>query len=260
MLGTGFSIKQCAVGVRNQGSIFNGATAVYIPSVLSSLWQDASGTVPVISDGDPVGRIEDQSGNGYDMIQTTAAARPTYRTDGARHWLEADGVDDQMTAATRFGLSASPALTIVAALRPISYIGNDDRVFHIGKVGTGTKVLAASLGAEGQSWRHDGGNARFGAIATGSDTVLSWWRAAAASFSAQHAAVDGVERGLISAANGSAEPVDTTSQACLFNRGPGGAQWGHMRLYGLVLYAQELPSGSRHAVEAGLAQQAGVTL
>lgn len=33
---------------------------------------------------------------GNHLVQPTSAARPTYQTDGFRHWLEFDGVDDKM--------------------------------------------------------------------------------------------------------------------------------------------------------------------
>ena len=72
---------------------------LYDPSDLTTLFQDAAGTIPVTSDGDPVGRINDKSGNGNHLTQAATSARPTYRTDGTRHWLEPDGVDDYLVAA-----------------------------------------------------------------------------------------------------------------------------------------------------------------
>lgn len=70
--------------------------AWYDPSDLTTLYQDAAGTVPVTSDGDPVGKMEDKSGNGNHATQSVSASRPVYRTDGALHWLEAGGVDDYL--------------------------------------------------------------------------------------------------------------------------------------------------------------------
>jgi hypothetical protein len=52
------------------------------------LFQDAAGTVPVTADGDPVGYMQDLSGNGNHATQETSASRPIYRTDGTLHWLE----------------------------------------------------------------------------------------------------------------------------------------------------------------------------
>jgi hypothetical protein len=74
--------------------------AWYDPSDLTTLFQDDAGTTPVVSDGDPVGLMQDKSGNGNDATQSVSASRPTYRTDGTLHWLEFDGVDDNMYSST----------------------------------------------------------------------------------------------------------------------------------------------------------------
>lgn len=78
--------------------------AWYDPSDLSTLFQDAAGTIPVTANGDPVGMIKDKSGNGKHATQTISASRPTYQTDGILHWLKLDGADDYL----EFNL---PALT-----------------------------------------------------------------------------------------------------------------------------------------------------
>ena len=70
--------------------------AWYDPSDLSTLFQDAAGTTPVTADGDPVGLMLDKSGNVSHAIQSVAASRPVYRTDGTLHWLQFDGVDDHL--------------------------------------------------------------------------------------------------------------------------------------------------------------------
>ena len=72
----------------------------YDPSDLSTLFQDTAGTTPVTTAGQTVGLMLDKSGNGYHATQPTAAARPTYQTDGTLHWLSFDGVDDFMVTPT----------------------------------------------------------------------------------------------------------------------------------------------------------------
>lgn len=63
----------------------NGEQGVwYDPSDLSTLFQDATGTTPVTSDGDPVGLMLDKSGNGNHATQSVSASRPTYRTGDER--------------------------------------------------------------------------------------------------------------------------------------------------------------------------------
>lgn len=76
------------------------------PSDLSTMFKDAAGTQPVTTDGDPVGRLDDLSGNGNHATQTVSASRPTYRTDGILHWLQFDGVDDRLNITLASAVSA----------------------------------------------------------------------------------------------------------------------------------------------------------
>lgn len=78
--------------------------AWYDPSDLATLFQDAAGTIPVTSDGDPVGYVRDLSGNGNHATQSVSASRPIYRTDGTLHWLEFDGVDDALVTSQSLAL------------------------------------------------------------------------------------------------------------------------------------------------------------
>lgn len=70
----------------------------YDPSDFSSMFQDSAGTTPVTAVGDPVGKINDKSGNGKHATQSTSAARPVLRQDGAgKYYLEFDGTDDSLS-------------------------------------------------------------------------------------------------------------------------------------------------------------------
>ncbi len=89
--------------------------AWYDPSDLTTLFQDAEGTIPVTADGDPVGLMLDKSGNGNHLVQPATASRPTYRTDGALHWLEFDGADDWLSCA-EFYLAGSDKLTVISGV------------------------------------------------------------------------------------------------------------------------------------------------
>jgi hypothetical protein len=97
--------------------------AFYIPRPVvngtQSLFQDAAGTVPVTADGDPVGLMIDQSGNGNHATQSVSGSRPVYRTDGGLHWLEFNGVNGFLISSD-YTLSQPNTL----ALGFVYYIGN----------------------------------------------------------------------------------------------------------------------------------------
>lgn len=77
----------------------------YDISDLSTLFQDANGTIPVTKSGDPVGLVIDKSGGGGHATQPISASRPTYRADGKAHKLEFDGVDDCLILPPTLNLS-----------------------------------------------------------------------------------------------------------------------------------------------------------
>lgn len=65
----------------------------YDVSDLSSLRQDSGGT-GVVSVGDPVGFLADQSGNGRHLTNATPTQRPILAVIEGRYLLACDGVDD----------------------------------------------------------------------------------------------------------------------------------------------------------------------
>ncbi len=86
--------------------------AFYDPNDLDTVWQDTAATTPAIAD-DPVGRIDDISGNGNHLLQATAGKRPILRLSGGKYHIEFDGSDDFL--ADTFTL-AQP-FTRISALR-----------------------------------------------------------------------------------------------------------------------------------------------
>ena len=126
MISIGIGIVSLAVrGVRVQGwtpalLFANGEQgAWYDPSDLTTLWQDAAGTVPVTADSQPVRLILDKSGRGNHATAPSDAARPLYRTAGGLHWLDFDGVDDLFYFASQ---SAMRLLAAAMAIDP-DYLG-----------------------------------------------------------------------------------------------------------------------------------------
>lgn len=82
----------------------------------STLYQDAGGTIAAVSDGDPVGRWEDKSGNGNHATQGTGSRRGTKKVgvQNSRDGVRFDGVDDVLEIVG--GVSIYPA-TIFVVMR-----------------------------------------------------------------------------------------------------------------------------------------------
>jgi len=92
--------------------------ALYIPMPIvfgeQALFQDSAGTVPVTADGDPVGRMLDQSPNNNRAIQSLSARRPVYNTDGTLNFAAFDGIDDFLQAT--YGAAVTPPCTLSIAM------------------------------------------------------------------------------------------------------------------------------------------------
>lgn len=115
----------------------------YDASVTGCLWQDVAGTVPA-TEGTPVARIDDLSGNGYHCIQPTLAARPTFVIDPqGRPCLEFDGVDDLLQAP--FALDHRDATLALGFLTTVSD-ENGGVPFGVGTHSTGRFYLQTSFG------------------------------------------------------------------------------------------------------------------
>ena len=90
-----------------------------------TLYQDNAGATPVTAIGQSVGRVNDLSGNGYNLIQATAAARPILSLDGtSKAYLSFDGVNDRLQTSSAVNMGgATAASMLVAYLANINHYG-----------------------------------------------------------------------------------------------------------------------------------------
>lgn len=235
-----------------------GVAAWYDPSDLSTLFQDVAMTVPVTAAGQSVAAMRDKSGNGWHMIQATSSKRPILALDAGRYHLLSDGVDDEMTVASRFGLAVNPALTVIAGMRPITSPATDSRVIEIG-TDLGAGVLSCAFGTDGWSWRHNNGNAVFSPLALSTDVVACWQRNTGSTYSGGQFWKNGQSQSLVSSSGGTLLPTDAGAAARLFRGGTTGTAYANMRLYGLVVGAF-FDRTRASQLEAWMAGKSGVTL
>lgn len=121
---------------------------------ITTLFQDAAGTIPVTATGQPVGKWLDKSGNGNHAAQPISASRPIYQIDAEGNYnVTFDGVNDQLfTSAINF--TATDKMTVGVGL-------------HV--VGSASAACAVELGNDVESVN---GSFLFGAPSSTADHSL----------------------------------------------------------------------------------------
>ena len=90
----------------------------YDPNDLTTLYQDAAGTIPVTAAGQPVGLMKDKSGRNNHAFQTVSASRPILQrnaTTGA-YYLAFDGADDFLQT-NNIDFTATDKVSLFAGVR-----------------------------------------------------------------------------------------------------------------------------------------------
>jgi hypothetical protein len=93
----------------------------YDPNDLSTMYQDAAGTVPVTGVGQAVGLIRDKSGRNNHAFQTTSASRPILRQNAVTgaNYLEFDGSDDFLQT-SNIDFTATNKMSLFVGVRKLS--------------------------------------------------------------------------------------------------------------------------------------------
>jgi hypothetical protein len=100
---------------------------------ITTLFQDAAGTIPVTALGQPVGKWLDKSGNGNHATQSIAGQRPTYQQDTEGNYnVTFDGVNDQLV---------TPLINFTATDKMTVGIG-----LHV--IGSASAAVALELGSD----------------------------------------------------------------------------------------------------------------
>ena len=246
----------------NPVTLFTGGKqgAIYDPSDLTTLWQDAAGTVPVTKSGDPVGLMKDKSGNGNHAKQAVSAARPTYQTDGILHKLVFDGVDDCMIATLSAALSTLGKLTLAVGVNAI----NTSSAFIIEQGANSSSFNSFNLLKSSGDYTYTGRGNRvaFADDITKVNTSLSRIVAIA-----EHDLNAGIPSSLTVNNLAKANSVNTTfgsggfgSASLNIGSRNGGSFFYKGDMYGIVVVGDVTSSANKDALKQYLAAKSGVTL
>lgn len=239
----------------------------YDPSDLSSMFQDAAGTIPAAY-GQPVGLILDKSGNGNHASQATSTARPTLMQDvDGRIYLSFDGVDDALTSGI-VDLSSTDEMLVIAGVHKLNSVGVISPV--IVNVASGSIPGAFALYAPNSSgnrqyaWSVGGGSQNFRAV----DGGLAAPHTAVQSLLSKISSADPDAR-ITPRLNGITQTAFSTNlkgsatsafRVDTIRIGVQGTYYFKGRIYSLIVRGK-LPAGGELAgAEHHVAQKTGVTL
>ena len=155
---------------------------------IGSLWQDSSGTVPVVANNDPIGNWTDQSTSGNTVIQASSSLRPLYKTKvfGNLPGVQGDGVDDILAkAAANIGGAGGMTIALVGYLannslsNPTAVSFNSDqlKIFSSGTSGSFSVKEGLSTKNDDASTTNINNPRRIiYTVASGSTPVMNFWR------------------------------------------------------------------------------------
>jgi hypothetical protein len=115
---------------------------------LSKMWTTSDKTTNVAADGDPVGYIEDSSGNGHDIQQTVLARRFIFRTNGTLNWLEGTAASIRgFNTVNTVDMTGGNTVTSCLGCSVNNVAGNDFFIEHSANVTTNNGAFIVYYGS-----------------------------------------------------------------------------------------------------------------
>lgn len=236
----------------------------YDPNDLTTMFQDAAGTVPVTAVGQAVGLIKDKSGRGNHAFQTISASRPILRKNAVTgaYYLEFDGADDFLQT-NNIDFTSTDKVSLFAGVRKLSDSTNGILLELSASITTNSGTFCVFAP------RFTGGAGNFGLISKG--TVIT--EVSTPAILAPVSAVISVKSSILASVlsmrvNGALSASSNNSQGTgnygnypLYIGRRGGTLLpfnGH--IYGLIGIGRLTSDDETAAIEKELAKRTGVTL
>lgn len=142
-----------SVGVGVPVALSPGQTLEWDLSNSAHLWQDVVGTIAVTTTSDPIGRIDETNGTGFNLLQSVSGHRPLYKPVGinSKPAMQGDGTSQQMGA---LGWTYAQPVTLYVVAR---------------KTANGSRVLVDGNASGAPS------NFGMGSVGIGSDSSTLKW-------------------------------------------------------------------------------------
>lgn len=209
----------------------------YDPSDLTTLFQDTAGTVPVTTDGQPVGYMMDKSGNGHHLIAPANVNRLIYHESSGLRWVEGTGVGLHMrTAGNVVGLKQC----VTACRYNAATFPNYDGLIGMFTGGTDGLFFTGDFGGSQTTWFQD--------------TDLTNFRRDGVASIAAPMNVNGV-----CSVEKAGASVAATAQIILMSDRNTGRYWNG-RCYGIIIIDRILTSGELADSEQYMADKSGVSI
>ena len=235
----------------------------YDPNDLSTMFQDAAGTIPVTAVGQPVGRVLDKSGRGNHATQSKSASRPILRKNAVTgaNYLEFDGSDDFLQT-SNIDFTTTDKVSLFAGVRKVS-----DSTY--GVLLELSAVVGSAIGAFCVfAPRNTAASGDFGIMSKGVALVDVATPTILAPVSAVISAKSAIASGLSMRVNGALSASSNNSQGAgnfgnyplNIGRRNGASLPFNGHIYGLIGIGKLTSDAETLAIEKELAKQVGVTL
>ena len=121
-----------------------GPYAIYVPAP-ANMAQNSDGTTAVTTADDPVGRLNDLSGNGRHLIQASSELRWAYKTGSGLHWIASD-IGDLLETSAEFDGWTAPLTIASVHSSPVNSGGSSSGLPMFGvNVTAGAGAVNASV-------------------------------------------------------------------------------------------------------------------